>query len=66
MDIPGTAIGKSEPQVKRNAQRESGRTEPAPRRYTLDELLAQCDMNAPVVTEEEVWGNLRPVGKEIW
>jgi antitoxin ChpS len=38
----------------------------ARKRYTLEELLAQCDLNAPMQSEEEVWGKDNPVGKEIW
>ncbi|ETS33363.1 antitoxin ChpS [Photorhabdus temperata] len=37
------------------------------KRYTLDELLQQCDPNAPLETEESVWGsNQTPVGREVW
>ena len=39
---------------------------PITRRYTLDELLAQCDPNAPAITEEDIWGPDKPVGNEIW
>lgn len=35
-------------------------------RYTLEELVAQCDPNAPAISEEEVWGKDAPVGNEIW
>ena len=30
---------------------------PISRRYSLDELLAQCDMNATELSEQDVWGN---------
>ena len=36
------------------------------KRYTLEELLAQCDMDAQVVSEEEIWGKDSPVGNEAW
>lgn len=39
---------------------------PVSKRYSLEELLAQCDMNAPVIREEEIWGNDDPVGDEVW
>ena len=39
---------------------------PVRRRYTLEELVAQCDQNAPAVTEEEIWGKDAPQGNEIW
>jgi antitoxin ChpS len=47
---------------------ESGRlvVEPwQPRRYTLDELLAQCDPKAPRDKEEQEWLNSKPAGGEI-
>lgn len=39
---------------------------PISRRYSLDELLAQCDMNAAELSEQDVWGKSTPVGDEIW
>jgi antitoxin ChpS len=47
---------------------ESGRlvVEPQSRhRYTLDELLAQCDPKAPRTEEEQEWLDSKPVGGEI-
>jgi antitoxin ChpS len=47
---------------------ESGRlvVEPQPRRrYTLDELLAQCDPKAPRAKEEQDWLDSNPVGGEL-
>jgi antitoxin ChpS len=47
---------------------QSGRlvVEPQQRtRYTLDELLAQCDANAPRSDEEREWLDDRPVGGEL-
>ena len=38
----------------------------ARKRYTLEELLAQGDNNAPKVSEEEIWGNDNPLGNEVW
>lgn len=35
------------------------------RRYTLDELLARCDPNAPLSDEDREWLNGAPVGGEI-
>ena len=35
------------------------------RRYTLDELLAQCDPNAPRAEEEREWLDSKAVGGEI-
>lgn len=39
---------------------------PTQRRYTLEELVAQCDKNAPMIAEGDVWGNDAPTGNEIW
>ncbi|MFR0198201.1 type II toxin-antitoxin system ChpS family antitoxin [Escherichia coli] len=39
---------------------------PISRRYSLDELLAQCDMNATELSEQDVWGKFTPAGDEIW
>jgi antitoxin ChpS len=33
-------------------------------RYTLEELLAQCDPKAPV-EEDRSWIDMRPVGREL-
>ena len=38
---------------------------PISRRYSLDELLAQCDMNAAELSEQDVWGKSTPAGDEI-
>jgi antitoxin ChpS len=44
------------------------RKQPKRRRskYTLAELLAQCDINAPEHPEAIEWERMPPVGKEIW
>ncbi len=41
--------------------------EPAIRRprYTLDELMAQCDSEAPMSEQEQAWLNDAAVGREI-
>jgi antitoxin ChpS len=47
---------------------DSGRlvVEPQPRRrYTLDELLAQCDPKAPRTKDERKWLDSEPVGGEL-
>lgn len=38
---------------------------PERRRYTLDDLLSQCDFSQPRSQEDEVWVNSPPVGKEL-
>jgi antitoxin ChpS len=35
------------------------------RRYTLDELLAQCDPKAPRAKDEQEWLDSKPVGGEL-
>jgi antitoxin ChpS len=40
--------------------------QPQPRcRYTLDELLAQCDPAAEPTQENREWLDVRPAGKEL-
>jgi|UniRef100_I2Q4F4 antitoxin ChpS len=40
--------------------------EPAPRpRYTLEELLAQCDPAAAISAEDQTWLDGKPVGNEL-
>ena len=34
-------------------------------RYTLQELLAQCDPDAPLSDEDRAWINTSPVGREL-
>ena len=38
---------------------------PSRPRYTLDELLAQCDPDAPITDEEREWLDAPSVGREI-
>ena len=33
-------------------------------KYTLKELLAQCDLNAPMPEIVNEWDNIQPVGRE--
>ncbi len=35
-------------------------------RYSLAELVAQCDPDAPISDEEREWMEMEPVGEEIW
>lgn len=47
---------------------EQGRlvVDPTPRpRYTLDELLSQCDESAEVDAEDHAWLDSKPVGREL-
>jgi antitoxin ChpS len=34
-------------------------------KYTLDELLAQCDAQAALTEEDRAWLDLAPVGREL-
>ncbi len=38
---------------------------PSQPRYTMEELLAQCDPNAPMSDEDREWLNSPPVGREL-
>jgi antitoxin ChpS len=39
--------------------------EPQPRpRYSLAELMEQCDLSAPMTDEDRVWLDAAPVGRE--
>ena len=38
---------------------------PTQRRYTLAELLAQCDFSQPMTPDDQAWGRTPPVGLEI-
>lgn len=39
--------------------------EPQRRRYTLDELLARCDPDAPITDEDRAWIDAPSVGGEL-
>ena len=39
---------------------------PVSKQYSLEELLAQCDMSAPEISAQDVWGTSVPVGDEVW
>ena len=40
--------------------------EPTPRpRYSLDELLAQCDESAEISAEDRAWLDNTPAGREL-
>lgn len=34
-------------------------------KYTLEELMAQCDLNAPEPEDMAEWNAMRPVGREV-
>ena len=34
-------------------------------KYTLEELIAQCDLDAPLSDEDHEWLNDPPVGREV-
>lgn len=47
---------------------EGGRVIAVPQRrpkYTLEELLAQCDLDAPLTEEDMEWLDDAPVGREV-
>jgi len=39
---------------------------PIKHKYSLDELLAQCDLNADAPQDLDVWLDAPAVGNEIW
>jgi len=39
---------------------------PARRKYSLDELVAQCDPKSPQPADLVAWGEVKPVGREAW
>jgi antitoxin ChpS len=39
---------------------------PTTRRYSLEELVAQCDANAPDLVDQDAWNNAPAVGREVW
>jgi antitoxin ChpS len=56
------------PGAKVGLKIERGRLIVAPqkrKRYTLEELLAQCDPKAPISEEDREWFDSKPVGREI-
>ncbi|WP_330983384.1 MULTISPECIES: hypothetical protein [Enterobacterales] len=36
------------------------------KRYALDELIDECDLDAPKISEEQIWGLDESVGNEEW
>ncbi|PNA00488.1 MULTISPECIES: AbrB/MazE/SpoVT family DNA-binding domain-containing protein [unclassified Pseudomonas] len=34
-------------------------------KYTLEELMAQCDLNAPEPEDMAAWNMMRPTGREV-
>ncbi|EEA01661.1 transcriptional regulator/antitoxin, MazE [Burkholderia sp. H160] len=39
---------------------------PARRKYSLDQLVAQCDPKAPMPADLPEWSEVKPVGREAW
>lgn len=39
---------------------------PARRRYSLADLVGQCDAKAPMPANLEAWSEAKPVGREAW
>jgi hypothetical protein len=42
----------------------AGHARPRERRYNLDELMAQCDPNAPLSAEDRTWLDAPAAGRE--
>ncbi|CBW76728.1 MazE protein (plasmid) [Mycetohabitans rhizoxinica HKI 454] len=39
---------------------------PARRKYSLDDLIAQCDMKTFFPEDMAAWSEVKPVGREAW
>ena len=39
---------------------------PARHKYSLDELVAQCNSRAPMPGDPADWSGVKPVGHEVW
>ncbi|MDR5839144.1 AbrB/MazE/SpoVT family DNA-binding domain-containing protein [Caballeronia sp. LZ034LL] len=39
---------------------------PARPKYSLDQLIAQCDTKAPLPEDLADWSNIKPAGREAW
>jgi antitoxin ChpS len=39
---------------------------PARPKYSLEDLVAQCDPKAPLPEDLAAWGQSKPVGREAW
>jgi antitoxin ChpS len=39
---------------------------PARPKYSLAQLVAQCDLKAPMPEYLADWNNVKPVGREVW
>lgn len=75
----GNSVGLVIPKPVRDAMRlQAGQTvllvaseqglliRPCAPKYTLDELLAQCDPKAPMPKDVADWQSALPVGREVW
>ncbi len=75
----GNSVGLVIPKPVRDAMRlQAGQTvqleasehglliRPRAPKYTLDELLAQCDLKAPMPKHLTDWQGAPPVGREVW
>lgn len=41
--------------------------EPHPKpKYTVAGMMAECDLTAPMSTQEREWQEMEPVGREVW
>jgi antitoxin ChpS len=42
----------------------TNKSQPKPK-YSLDQLLSQCDPNAPITESDRVWLDIKSVGQEL-
>ncbi len=51
--------------TKLEMQADHGKLRVRRRKYTLQELLDQCDLTAPISDEDRAWDAMKPVGQEL-
>ncbi|MEO3991952.1 AbrB/MazE/SpoVT family DNA-binding domain-containing protein [Pseudocitrobacter cyperus] len=70
MVIPGTVVKELNLSAGQNMEVNVKENQiiltPLKRHYSLDALLAQCDINAPALSEDDIWGKSGPQGDEVW
>lgn len=59
----GLKVGQA---MTMNAKPDGSITLVPKRKYSLKQLLKQCDPKAPPPRESALWDGARPVGQEVW
>ena len=70
MVIPGTVVKELNLSAGQNMEVNVKENQiiltPLKRHYSLDALLAECDITAPAPGEDDIWGKSAPQGDEVW